>query len=341
MTAPAVSVVMPIYKPVFLTTAIDSVLAQTMRDFELILINDGSPHKRTDEIAAAFAAEDLRVHYLRQDNKGVAAARNAGVAAARAPYIMFMDDDDISAPGRMATQLRFLQSHPQVAAVGCQVLFIDANGEEDKNTKGDSPFPKLSETVIQQPPPLRGNPIAGYIGGQNQMIRKAAYNEIGGMREYFRIGEDKDFCYRLEERFAVAMIAQPLYHYRISHDSHQQLSQHSDIGLYLPAAECSAHCRRNGMPDIIGDSPPPLETLLTNAAANGIISRIMVLKIAKKYCCKNDTCFCARFSPPTKRRADAGMSNCLSNFFIGRYFIGAWAFGYAENKPCLVSPFQR
>ena len=112
------------------------------------------------------------------------------------------------------------------------------------------------------------------------MIRKAAYNEIGGMREYFRMGEDYDFSCLLEERFALAMIAQPLYRYRVRHDS-RQLSQHSDIGLYLCASECSAHCRRNGMPDIIGDSPPPLETLLTNAAGKGIIPRNIVRRVAK------------------------------------------------------------
>ena len=279
VTVPAVSVVMPIYKPVFLTTAIESVLAQTMRDFELILVNDGSPHKRTGEIAAAFAAEDARVQYILQNNGGVAAARNAGVAAARAPYIMFMDDDDISAPERMETQLRLLESHPQIAAVGCQMLAIDSNGEVDKKHKGDNPFPRMSGTVIQQSAPLRDNPIAGYVGGQNQMIRRAAYNDIGGMREYFPIGEDHDFACRLEERFALAMIAQPLYHYRISHDAHQ-LTEHPDSVLYLCAARCSAHYRRNDMSDIVGDSPP-LETLLTNAAAKGIIPRVMVRKVAK------------------------------------------------------------
>lgn len=274
MTAPAVSVVMPIYKPDFLAVAIESVLAQTMRDFELILINDGSPHKRTGEIATAFAAEDLRVRCLRQDNKGVAAARNAAVAAARAPYIMFMDDDDISAPERMEIQLRFLQSHPQVAAVSCETLNIDANGEVIEAIKASTP-PVI---VINQPPPLSYTPIllcAGVL-----MIRRAAYIEIGGMREYFSTYEDLDFNCRLEERFAVAFTGQPLYHYRHNINL-PQISKSPDGILHACAARYSAHCRRNGKPDIIDDSPPPLETLVTNAAAEGSIPRELVGKVVK------------------------------------------------------------
>ena len=304
MTTPAVSVVMPVYKPDFLAAAIESVLAQTMRDFELILINDGSPHKRADEIAAAFAAKDSRVRCLRQDNKGVAAARNTGTAAARAPYIMLMDDDDISLSERMECQLRFLQSHPQVAAVGCRYLAIDNNGEISPKFKGGKPWPELSETVIQQtPPPLHCEPVMSI--GPCVMIRKAAYNEVGGMRGYFRVCEDVDFHLLLEEKFAVATMPQTLYHYRFSHNPRQQTKK-PDAYLYVFAAKYSAHCRRNGQPDIIGDSPS-LETVLMRGVKSGFAPRREVMKAAKKLLLQKRYVFLRSFFAAAKKRGGGGL----------------------------------
>ena len=325
MIPPAVSVVMPVYKPEFLTTAIESVLAQTMRDFELILINDGSPHKHTDEIAAAFAAEDSRIRYLRQNNMGLAGARNAGVAAARTPYIMFMDDDDVSAPERMERQLRFLELHPQVASVGCQHLLIDKHGCINKKVRGDIPAPQLPGTVIQQPPPpLHSNPTMAL--GPHQMVRKAAYDEIGGMRGYFRIFEDSDFFYRLEEKFAVAMMAQPLYYYRANYSPHQ-LTRKRDADLYVYAAKYSAHCRRNGKPDIIDDSPP-FESVLTHAAAAGLIPQKAVWKAAKKLLLQKRFVFLRDFiaAHETRGGGDLKLRLKLAYWSLVNNRLGFWVF---------------
>ena len=277
---PAVSVVMPVYKPDFLAPAIESVLAQTMGCFELILINDGSPHKRTDEIASAFAAKDSRVRYLRQDNKGVAAARNAGVAAACAPFIMLMDDDDISLPERMGCQLRFLKSHPRIAAVNCSHLCIGKNGEV---ISGGNPR-NFFESVIQQTPPHISN-LPLVADGAWCMFRKTAYDEIGGMRAFFYSSEITDFCLRLEEKFAVAAIPETLYHYRV-HNNQSHLGRNPDVFLYECAARYSAHCRREGKPDAV-DGAASLEAVLVRAAVDGFLSLRMLRKTAKRCLLQN------------------------------------------------------
>ncbi|MDR1322019.1 MAG: glycosyltransferase [Gracilibacteraceae bacterium] len=95
---PQVSVIMPVYNAeTYLARAVDSVLAQTLRDLELILVDDGS----TDTSSALcddYAARDDRVRVIRQKNGGAPAARNAGIAAASSEYIGFMDSDDYILP---------------------------------------------------------------------------------------------------------------------------------------------------------------------------------------------------------------------------------------------------
>ena len=91
---PELSIIVPVYKvEPYLPKCIDSILAQTFSDFELILIDDGSPD-RCGEICDEYAARDDRVVVIHRENRGVSAARNAGLDAARGEYIGFVDSDD-------------------------------------------------------------------------------------------------------------------------------------------------------------------------------------------------------------------------------------------------------
>ena len=91
---PELSVIVPVYKvEKYLSKCIDSILAQTFTDFELILIDDGSPD-RCGEICDEYAAKDSRIIVIHQQNKGVSAARNAGLEIAKGKYIGFVDSDD-------------------------------------------------------------------------------------------------------------------------------------------------------------------------------------------------------------------------------------------------------
>lgn len=95
---PTISVIVPVYRAeTFLVACIESVLSQTLRDFELILVNDGSPDNSGD-ICRAYAQKDSRIQYLEQENQGQAAARNYGLRKSTAPWIAFVDSDDVIHP---------------------------------------------------------------------------------------------------------------------------------------------------------------------------------------------------------------------------------------------------
>ena len=125
--APRVSVVIPVYnREAYLGAAIESVLAQTYRDFELLVIDDGSAD-RSREVARRY--RDRRVRLLcHEHNQGLPRTRNAGIDAARGTYVAFLDSDDVALPARLAKQVSFLDRHPNHAAVGAWVDWMDDSG---------------------------------------------------------------------------------------------------------------------------------------------------------------------------------------------------------------------
>jgi hypothetical protein len=129
MSIPAISVVMPVHDGErFLPEAVTSVLSQTHRDLELIVVDDGSTD-RTAEILASYARTDPRVIIRRQvQNRGVLAARSEGLRHARGGFIAVMDADDVCLPWRLARQLEYLSKHPEIGIVGSYVQVIDEKG---------------------------------------------------------------------------------------------------------------------------------------------------------------------------------------------------------------------
>lgn len=116
---PTVSVIMPAYNAsIYIRSAIESILNQTLRDLELIVVNDGSSDD-TQTICEAMAAIDQRIVFLNQRRKGIAAAINTAVQVARAPVIARMDSDDIAMPNRLEKQVSYLAQHRDTALVSC------------------------------------------------------------------------------------------------------------------------------------------------------------------------------------------------------------------------------
>ena len=122
-----ISVIMPVYNGErFLSEAIDSILAQTIGNFELIIVDDGSTDGSA-QIIKEYAQRDGRVCVLQHgENRGQAAARNSGLAAAQGEYIIGMDADDISPPERLRKQLDFLRQRPDIGVLGTWRRTIDA-----------------------------------------------------------------------------------------------------------------------------------------------------------------------------------------------------------------------
>ena len=115
-----ISIVVPVYKvEPYLRTCIDSILAQQLETFELILVDDGSPD-RCGEICEEYAAIDPRIRVIHRKNGGLSAARNTGIDAARGDYLSFIDSDDYILPGYLSSLYALLQS-----AEGCKVSQVN------------------------------------------------------------------------------------------------------------------------------------------------------------------------------------------------------------------------
>lgn len=125
MTSPSVSILMPVFKTApFLREAVDSILAQTYNDFELIVLNDCSPDNAEDILDTYNDPRIIR--YRGEKNQGLANVLNIGIAMARGKYIARMDSDDISLPSRLKKQVNFLDSHPDIDLCSCGMELFGA-----------------------------------------------------------------------------------------------------------------------------------------------------------------------------------------------------------------------
>jgi len=122
---PAVSVLLPVRNAAdSLPAALDSLFAQTMTDFEVVAVNDGSDDAgATEGVLAAASSRDPRLHPLRIPHGGIVAALNAGLAAARGALLARLDADDVCHPRRLEAQAAFLDAHPDIGLVSCRVAF--------------------------------------------------------------------------------------------------------------------------------------------------------------------------------------------------------------------------
>ena len=120
---PEVSVIVPAYNSAeYIGEALESVLKQTIQDFEVIVVNDGSPDtERLEEVLKPYRG---RITYLKQKNAGLSAARNTAIRAAQGTYIALLDSDDILEPDYLAVQLDYLHKHPDIDVVSCNSRFF-------------------------------------------------------------------------------------------------------------------------------------------------------------------------------------------------------------------------
>ena len=156
---PQVSVIVPVFRAEkFLARCIGSILSQDVVDLELILIDDGSPD-RSGEICDHFAAQDPRITVLHQKNKGVSAARNAGLDLASGKYISFVDADDAIAPGMYRTMLARAEK-TKAEIIGCGVQYYTEDGRykrSDLQKELDFNREQMLSALYDCPDPLGGS----------------------------------------------------------------------------------------------------------------------------------------------------------------------------------------
>jgi cellulose synthase/poly-beta-1,6-N-acetylglucosamine synthase-like glycosyltransferase len=175
-----VSVIVPVYKvEKHIAATVRSILNQTYSNFEVIIVDDGSPD-RSVEICQQF--DDPRIKIIRQENRGANAARNEGIRQAQGEYIAFLDGDDLWLPEKLAKHVEHLSQSPEIGVSFSRSAFIDEEG----NSLGIYQIPRLTDITIAHL--LCRNPISN---GSCAVIRKAVFDAIKYQDDLY--GETQDF----------------------------------------------------------------------------------------------------------------------------------------------------
>lgn len=203
-----VSVILPIYKEriEWVKIAIDSILNQTYRDFELLLINDNPESRENIALISGYEQRDKRVKgILHEENMGLPRSLNLAIKEAKGKYIARMDADDVSMPERFSKQVAFMDAHPEVGVVGAQGITIDENGkflnkknmyEKDADLKGATLFytPFIHPVVMFR----------------RELVLNNLYDEN------CRVGQDRELWARLKDKTNFYNIPEVLIKYRAS-----------------------------------------------------------------------------------------------------------------------------
>jgi glycosyltransferase involved in cell wall biosynthesis len=199
---PVVSVVMSVYNGErYLAQAVSSILAQTYRDLELIVVNDGSTDGST---AILDTFDDPRIVRVNQPNRGLATALNVGIELARGPFLARHDADDLSEPHRLERQMAFLCGRPDVALLGSNYRVIDSEGRVTATTN-----------VFTHPDDLRIAQIASNQFGHGAVVmRTELVRDIGGYDRRYRSACDAELWCRIGRGHRIANLKEPLYSWR-------------------------------------------------------------------------------------------------------------------------------
>lgn len=240
-----VSVIIPTYnRAASVVEAIDSVLNQTMQDFELIVINDGS----TDDTETKLEPYMDKIVYLKTENQGMAGARNHGMLLARGEHIAYLDDDDLYQPYKLEIQLAILEQHPEISLVYSEFSGFDNDGYFDEwhlktyhssayrrgrltyntifeNKRKLKSYPDISNVLSKQPADWLEHSV--YFGNiydyylmntivftNSIMFRRSILSNVGLQERYFGFFHDLEFVLRICKDYAVGFIDIPTYSLR-------------------------------------------------------------------------------------------------------------------------------
>ena len=221
--SPRVSVVIPVYnREAYVGAAIESILTQTFADFELLVIDDGSTDGSREVVRRL---SDPRVRLLCQEhNQGLPRTRNAGIDAARGVYLAFLDSDDVAYPTRLASQVAFLDAHPDHVAVGAWVDWMDGRGR---------PLGRIKRR------PLAPSDVAALRLFRQGIENTASMARTAVLRVYrhdesFAVSEDFEMWARIAGQHAIANLPSVLVRRR-AHDQQTSKNRDEQTRLYRQA----------------------------------------------------------------------------------------------------------
>lgn len=225
-TMPKVSVVMPSYNTASLIAeALDSVFAQSYRDFEVIVINDGSPD--TPDLERVLQPYQDRIVYLKQENRRACGARNNGISHAKGEYLAFLDSDDSWTPGYLQSQIEHLEGDSSLDMVYCDCLIYGDAPQAGKTFMLGCPStgPVTFESVLAEQSQI---PISGTV------VRRQAVINAGGFDERLAMCDDYEMWLRLAFRGArITYYSDVLSRIRIGRPSSLSSSKSKMVAAYV------------------------------------------------------------------------------------------------------------
>jgi glycosyltransferase involved in cell wall biosynthesis len=238
-----VSVFIPVHNgEKYLAQAIESVLCQTHRELELVVIDDGSTDGSL-AIMERYARADRRVRVVTQENRGVTATGNRGLEEARGDWVARLDADDLFFPEKIERQLAFVKRHPDLRIAGTRGWFINDRGRSLGLVGTEGPFTREEFLRRRQ----SGEPI--YFIHSSTLMHRETMLAIGGYRTQFVQAEDVDLWLRAAERgYLLLKHPEPLVLYRIHRES-LTMARNAEQKLCHRWVMACAQARRKGLPE--------------------------------------------------------------------------------------------
>lgn len=200
----SIDVLMTVYNAErFISQALDSVVGQSFVDWRLIVVDDLSTD-RTAEIVASYVERDPRILLVKGEHKGIAAAANIGLMYVTAPLVARLDGDDIALSDRLQIQFDYLQRHPDVLAVGSDVMLIDENNKALRRRKAPTGYENIRDILKTR----------NCMCHPSATIRTDILRHVGGYRQKFKNSLDYDLWLRIAEIGKIDNIPQDLLLYR-------------------------------------------------------------------------------------------------------------------------------
>ena len=202
MVSELVTAIIPSYNyGRFVCDAVDSVLAQSYRHVEVIVVDDGSK----DDTRARLGAYAGRIHYIYHHNKGLSAARNRAIEAAHGSVIALLDADDRWHPQKLELQMRYLLDHPEIGLLGADNWVDIERPWPSCGLRGELPATTMSLDRLV---------VRAYFGPSSAVMRRGCLDAVGGFDTHLRSAEDRDMWIRMAARYGVAKLDLPLVWYR-------------------------------------------------------------------------------------------------------------------------------
>ncbi len=211
---PTVSVIIPTFNRAhYLKSAIESVLGQTFKDLELIVVDDGSTDETQREVRS-YCEKDKRVYYISQSNTGVSVARNSGLSRATGKYVAFLDDDDKWLPRKLQIQVNFMETHPEVGLCYTRLRIVYGTNSHGRRSRA------IPENLVTTFEKMLGET---FIPSSTVLIRKDDMDKISWFNPRYKTCQDWDLWLRFVQHWRIAALEDDL---TMTHkDDHSHLSE--------------------------------------------------------------------------------------------------------------------